>query len=350
MLVAAILGTLGLTGRAAAQGTLPPPNPVPIAPPPDPTPIPFAAPGPVISRPIPQAAVPPAPAPVAPPPFAPPPPGPSPQVYGNPYGVSTNEPLIFFNWELQLTAPTMSNHMSNSVTLPDGSTKNIAIPGASLDFTIAPKLEVGYRLPDQLGAFIFGYRFLATDGKEAETVDGIAANVRSRLDFNEFDFDYATARYDPEPRWFVQARIGARVSWTYYDTSTSPDALGAVDRESSYFVGAGPHIALDLERKLIMGFGAFASVDGAILIGQVDQHFAEDVAGSYDVITSPMRKTLAVPTLQAQIGLSYSPPSFERLRFRVGYQYEQWFNLGSVEGSRLDLTTQGGFLRGEIDF
>jgi hypothetical protein len=91
-------------------------------------------------------------------------------------------------------------------------------------------------------------------------------------------------------------------------------------------------------------------VDGAVLIGEVRQHFAEEFDGVLVGATDPRRTTLAVPTIQAQVGVSYSPPSFERLRFRAGYQFEQWFNLGNVEGSHLNLLMQGGFVRGEIDF
>ena len=93
------------------------------------------------------------------------------------------------------------------------------------------------------------------------------------------------------------------------------------------------------------------AVDVAVLIGQDQQTFAENnTVANFVSITEPTRTTLVVPTIQAQVGLSYTPPRFEHLRFRVGYQFEQWFNLGNVQNSSLNLTTQGGFLRGEIDF
>jgi hypothetical protein len=50
-------------------------------------------------------------------------------------------------------------------------------------------------------------------------------------------------------------------------------------------------------------------------------------------------------------GVSYSPPSQARwLRFTLGYQFEQWWDLGNVNGSHADLTYQGLIFRGEFTF
>jgi hypothetical protein len=355
-LVATIVGTLGLVSHVAAQ---PPAAPVPVLP--DAAPLPTTppisvGPGPTISRPVavvtqPVQVPPPSPSvtlpPYQPPVYNPPPPGPAPQSYG----IAPPEPLGFFNVELQFVAPTVSNHLNNTIVLPDGSTKTIAIPGVGLDFTVAPLLEIGFRLPESAGQFSFGYRFLTTQGNSSQTADGIETDFRSRLDYNEVNFDFGTSRWEFEPHWFLQSRIGARVAWIYYDTQARTDALGLKDFEKNYFVGAGPHLSLDVERTFAMGLGLFAKVDGAVLIGQTEQAFTEtDTLGGFVSITQPERTTLAVPTIQAQLGVSYTPPRFEHLRFRAGYQFEQWFNVGNVQNSSLNVMTQGGFIRGEIDF
>src|SRR5207302_1307050 len=111
----------------------PPPAPVPVLP--GPAPVPFApqGPGPTISRPVPvitqPTQLPPPGAPVTaplytPPPYnpTPPPPGPAPQTYG----ACAPEPLMFFNTELQFVAPSVANRLTNTVVLPDGTTKTIA--------------------------------------------------------------------------------------------------------------------------------------------------------------------------------------------------------------------------------
>jgi hypothetical protein len=272
---------------------------------------------------------------------------PPPGNYGIPsptYGGCDQRPF-FFSAELQFLKPEVHNRMDNAVPVPGG-TGLVAIPGSSLDFTVAPKIEFGYRLPDTAGQFSIGYRFMDVEGtRTRDTIIGPATSTRSRLDFNEFDFDYATARYEPAPRWYLQWRLGARVTWVYYDTDAK--VPGIIERESNDFVGAGPHLGFDAERHfdVLPAFSLFAHLDGAVLIGQDQQHFAIE-----PFVFTPDRKTLTVPTLQAQLGVGYTPPAFPWLRFRAGYQYEHWFNVGNLGGSHLDMTFQGAFLRGEIDF
>jgi hypothetical protein len=57
--------------------------------------------------------------------------------------------------------------------------------------------------------------------------------------------------------------------------------------------------------------------------------------------------TQTVPTLNAQAGLGWSPPG-SHLRFSVGYQFEQWWNVGRLGDSRGDLYDQGAFFRAEF--
>src|SRR5262249_8567756 len=150
-------------------------------------------PGPIITRPTPAVTAPPPGGittvpPVAPvppytaPPYCPtpPPPGPVPHVYGTP----ACEPPFFSNWELQFLVPAVSNHLHNTVVLPDGTTKTIAIPGAGLDWSVAPVFELGFRLPDHLGQFSAAYRFFNTSGTQSQTIDGVPMTVHSLLDLN----------------------------------------------------------------------------------------------------------------------------------------------------------------------
>ena len=41
------------------------------------------------------------------------------------------------------------------------------------------------------------------------------------------------------------------------------------------------------------------------------------------------------------------PPSWHALSFFLGYQFEQWWNLGRTDDSNAELTIQGVFVRGE---
>ena len=88
-----------------------------------------------------------------------------------------------------------------------------------------------------------------------------------------------------------------------------------------------------------------------MLIGQDRQKFSEtNTVANFITVNEPDRVTLAVPTIQAQLGISYTPVRYDFLHFRAGYQFEEWFNFGNVQGSSLNLTTQGGFIRAELDF
>jgi Legionella pneumophila major outer membrane protein precursor len=344
-LAAALLGLFGLTGRSAAQTTLPP-APVIVVPPAPP------GPGPIIARPgapivTPPVAVPPPPPPgFQPAPLPPPvaPVAPVVPVYGpeqpNPFFVSVDLAVLF---------PTMSIKLKNEIPVAGG-TDTINVPGVGLDTTLSPRIEFGYRLPDTQGQFSFAYRFISTQGTGTSETDlGTDTNLRSRLDLNQLDFDYATARYSPEPRWDIQWRLGARAVGVFSDTS---ETKGAFEKSASnYFVGAGPHLGFEVEHRsnILPAFGFFANVDGAVLIGQDEQKFHLEEPGFSTLLEAP-RKTLTVPTVSAQAGISYTPPGANWLHFRAGYQFEHWFDLGNVGQSRLDMSAHGPFLHGQIDF
>src|SRR5262249_54762332 len=160
-----------------------------------------------------------------------------------------------------------------------------------------------------------------------------------RLDLNQIDIDYATARYSPLPRYDIQARIGARAAWVYFDSRVATD--GVQERASSYFSGAGPHAPLDLERRFAKGpeLGLYARAEGAVLIGEMRQRFREDfldAAGNVNEGVFDVRKTQAVEVLNLQLGLSFHPcgPAMDCVRFTAGYQFERWWSVGRLGDSR----------------
>jgi hypothetical protein len=321
----------------AQQPNLLPPVPVPVAPP-GPPPVPPVPPGP----------------PPGPPPVPPAPstgladPGPNGWAI---YGPPSAAPLFFVGVELDFLKPVFKNHLQGTVTLPDGSTDTLNVPSVPLGWTVSPSFEFGYRLPDSCGEFLLRYRFLATDGTGTAATDVGDVGVKSRLNINVIDLDYNTARYQPWPRWDWRWTLGARIATAFYDTSIGNDTFG--QSASNYFYGAGPHAALELERKLsfLPAFGFFVKGDASVLVGQVKQRFSEsfvDAAGDAVSTTTWQRKTQSVEVLNIQAGASYTPTDY--LRFTLGYEYEHWFSLGREGDSRGELTTNGVFLRGQFDF
>ena len=242
----------------------------------------------------------------------------------------------------------MKNRLSGTVTFPDGSMGTVQPPQASLDWTVAPRLEVGYRFPDSFGDLSASYRFLVSEGRGTDITAAGALDLRSRLDLNQFDFDYTSAPFSPGPFWDLKWRVGARLADVYFDSRVSS---GVFDQQASNnFFGAGPHFALDAERRigLLPGFAAFGSIDGAVLVGQIHQHFQDD--GGPLGADDTERRTQSVPVLTLKAGFSYTPPRLEFVHFTTGYEFERWWNLARLGGSAGEVTDQGIFLRAEFDY
>src|SRR5262249_1598328 len=144
-----------------------------------------------------------------------------------------------------------------------------------------------------------------------------------------------------------------------FDSRASQD--GFTQQASNNFFGAGPHARLDVERRLDLmpGLALFGRLDGAVVIGQVQQRFRAEVGGDGGVMTDVVsqRRTQSVPVLNVQAGLSYTPWGFNNLHFTTGYTYEHyWYvgrigidSAGNISGSRAEFWSQGWFLRGQID-
>jgi hypothetical protein len=314
----------------------PPPGP-PLGPPVGPPPV--SPPGP--------------PGPLGPP--AGPPPGPPPgQIPAwDPYGRTSTADTLFFGVELDFVGTAVKNRLKADVTRTDGVVDTLTVPAANLDWTVSPRFEVGYRLPECLGALSVSYRFLATEGNATLAGTDPAEHVRSRVNVNVFDFDYSSTRFSPIPHYDLKYILGIRLASLYFDSQLQDPAF--FQRSSNYLLGAGPHAALEVDRRiaLVPGLALLGKIDGAVVIGRVKQNFAESVTnpdGSVATGGFSQRKTRSVPELELELGLSYTPPSLSALRFSTGYVFKRWFDLGNFNESRGELTTQGVFLRAEVDF
>jgi hypothetical protein len=335
---------------SAAQGQTAPPPPTPAGPGPGGNVAPAGPPPVGLGSPLPAPALPP-PSPVfvpAAPPALPPPGG-----ILLPEGCPAGD-VPFFTVELTVLAPTVKNELMGTIVHPDGTVDSIHPPRADLSWTVSPRFEIGYRLPDQQGEFSLSYRFVASDGTGDTVINGVDFATRSRLNVNLFDLDYATAPYrDVLPHLDAQLRVGARLGSFFYDSRIQNDGLEV--SASNNFLGAGPHFGADVDRRIVLvpGLGLFARADAAVLVGQIKQNFSETFTapdGTTASAGATLRHTQAVPALTLQAGVSYTPPWMEYMRFTAGYQFERYWDLGQASGSNLELTTQGVFLRGQFDF
>jgi hypothetical protein len=272
-------------------------------------------------------------------------------------------PGWFFGVEAAWVVPHVKNRLINNVLIDGEQLDTIHVPQAELDSTVAPRFEVGYRLPDGLGEFLVSYRFLVSEG--TLFIDGSDAveRVKSRVNLNVFDFDYANRECSLAPKWDMQWKIGVRLAGIYFDSQsclqTLPEMLAALNleqRASNNFWGAGPHAGLRLSRNLgVRGLTFFADLEGATLLGQINQGFSERF--SFSGIpnmqfggATHVSRSQAVPTLSFETGLGWTPPGMSCLRYSVGYQYEHWWSIGKVDASSAELWDQGLFLRAEFNY
>jgi hypothetical protein len=353
LVVLATLGGVALlvsSGPVSAQAlpTVPnPPAPAPSAPPPT-----------ALGAPVPEVAPPPPSAP-----FTPPPPGPPPEVPAAPApagwlleGVLTPGIGFFFNVELTVVKPEVSANLSDTVTFPSGATSVVAVPQASLHWTVSPRIEVGQVLPDNQGLFALSYRFLTSSGSSTVTgPDGAPANLSSQVDFNVVDFDYGTPIIRFAPKWSYDWRLGFRLSQAYFASNVSDAAVA--EQTTNYFLGGGLHGRFDLSRDIsfIRGLATFSRIDGAVVLGQVRQRFNETVFnpdGTTSTAMAVLQRVQTIPVVTLQTGLTYTPPSWQRFHLTGGYQFEEWFGLGRISGtsSRGDLFTNVLFLRAQFDY
>jgi hypothetical protein len=255
--------------------------------------------------------------------------------------------------DVAVVAPHVKNSLVAPVTLTGVGTDMVHAPQAQLDWTGSPRLGIGYHFAEGFGDVLVSYRFLVTDGTDNIPNFDILGDgvVHSRLNLNVVDIDYRSREYSLAPWWGMQWDVGVRVASVFFDSRADGEFLSR--RTSNDFIGAGPHFGAEVSRRLdVPGLSAFAKVDGAFLLGHIDQSF-EDVFYAGPVAigggAANQSTTQAVPVLSIEAGLTWVPCN-DHMRFSLGYQFEQWWYLGQVGASRAELTDQGIFFRSEFNF
>jgi len=274
-------------------------------------------------------------------------------------------PGIFATVEMGLIRPHFANRLNGAVGLGGGRADVVAVPAADLDWTVAPRFELGYRIPDGAGELLLSYRFLISQGQADVLSDEGPLHLKSRLDTNVFDFDYANR--DPLlTHWEMRWRAGVRLAFFYFDSQDDrpmPAALLAraplQQGDTSRFIGAGPHAGMELFRRFdIPGLAFYAAVDGAGMYGRVHQTFEESFpdSGPASFSYGTYGKSQGVGMIGAQLGLNWAPPRNTALRFFLGYQWQYWMQVGRddntapLKGSMGELIENGIFFRGEFTF
>ena len=183
-------------------------------------------------------------------------------------------------------------------------------------------------------------------------LDGSDGFLKSRLELNVIDFDYASREYSLD-RWDMKWKVGVRLADVFFDSRA--EGVFIEERTSNNFFGAGPHVGLDLWRPLNSpGLAFFTRIEGASVVGRIRQEFeAAGTASDGSILSgsTTIHHTQAVPTLSMQAGLAWSrcwPGRWSR--YSLGYEFENWWYIGEAGDSRAELTAQGVFFRAEFGF
>jgi hypothetical protein len=276
-------------------------------------------------------------------------------------------PGWFANVEATVIGTHLRNKLVNSVTVGP-LIHTVHAEGADLDWTVAPRFDVGYRVPDGFGEFLVSYYELGTDGQADVLGPAAATHLKSRLDINEVDLVYSTREITLIPPWDMRWKVGVRGLNVFFDAASDqvstehpaiPDILplgSTSQRTSSDFLGAGPLIGLELTCKTGMsGLVFWGHAEGAYLWGHLHQEFAETLRGAG---TGPLEgladttTTQGVAVVNAQAGLRWTPSDCNYARFFLGYEFDYYTQVGRDDntGSRGDIYQHGVFFRGEFNF
>jgi len=309
--------------------------------------------------------------------LAPPPPlGPPPPDLEKPY--FQQDPLLDPPWlgliglfadvDVGILKPHLINQLRNTVTFPDGSSTTVGVNPSHLNWTVSPRIEVGYRLPSGFGGISVAYRNMTSQGSDAVICADGPATLSSRLNVNLGDMDWVSNEYTPwglcEMRW----RCGLRYLNTYFDSQANEPFAAAAgttifnQRTTDSFWGIGPHWAVDLRRRL--GFGGLALcgfIDLSDTWGRVRQNYfassTTSVSGLPQAGVTSVATSVSVPALTARLGLNWQPPVYPNLRLFAGYQLDYWWNIGRIDNLLNDGFPTSGFffdsgivLRGEWNF
>jgi hypothetical protein len=271
----------------------------------------------------------------------------------------------FTGLDLGIIGPHIKNRLTENVQIDGLAPFGVHLPTAPLEWTVAPRIEIGYRLPSGFGAFALSYRFFGTDGSDTVLGPDGPASLRSRLDLNVLDLDYQSWEMSLWPNWEMKWWFGLRQANIYFDSQENESIAAAAagsglfaTRTTDHYLGWGPHYGLELDRHWKdSGLSLVTWVDGATLLGRTVQHYQ-----ATSTILGPNGQPLVglttdsnpqtVPVLSFFFGVAWQPPRFPGLRFSVGYDYEYWWNVGRISTSapRGEMSDQGVLLRGEIGF
>jgi hypothetical protein len=279
----------------------------------------------------------------------PPPPGPPAPDLERPY--FQPDPLLdppqlglpgwFFSVDAYVLKPHLDNStMSLPVTFPDGTPFTVGPNASLLNWTVSPRIELGYRLPSGFGGIAVSWRGLAAQGSQGVIGADGPALLSSRLDYNIGSLDWVSQEYTPWHLCDTWVRFGLRYFNDYYDSQASePFAEAAAgstifnQRSTNSSWSVGPHAEVDLRKRLnFWGLAIMSQLDLSEGWGRVRQNFSASsttsLSGAPQSVVQSISTSDAIPLVFANLGLSWQPPALPNTYFFVGAQLDYFWNTG----------------------
>ena len=307
--------------------------------------------------------------------FAPAPPvGPPPPNLEGPYFVQ--DPLLnppelgavgwFADVDAGILKPHLLNHVSLPVKFPDGSSTQVGVNAVPLNWTVAPRIEVGYRFLSGLGGVALSYRNMTSEGSQGVIGADGPATLSSLLNVSVIDLDWVSNEYTQLRGWEMRLRFGLRYLNAYFGSQANePFAEAAAGTTINQMATSnstwalGPHAGVDVRRRLgFWGLAVTGFVDASDGWSRLRQTFFASSTtsasglpqtGQFSTSTSS-----SAPVLTARLGLNWQPPAYPTIHLFAGGQLDYWWDIGR-NGSFIS-TPYGYFwdsgilLRGEWNF
>jgi hypothetical protein len=253
----------------------------------------------------------------------------------------------FGSIEVDPVGPTVKNRLNATVAV-GGAAQTVQLPSSDLNWTVMPRVELGYVLGQGAGALSMSYQGVNTQGSGTEpgfNGPGTTGPLSSHLNMTVVDLDYSSQELSLGPIWDMKWRTGVRIATIFFDSTATTPVMS--QHESNNFTGAGLHFGLDLRRKLgDSGFSVIGTADVGFVLGKVDQLYEETIPGTGSGSTTANQIEPA-PVLEVRLGIDYAPHILPNLHFSAGYIYECWWVVGETSGTQGDVNFQGVFVRGE---
>jgi hypothetical protein len=252
------------------------------------------------------------------------------------------QPGWFTDFQLDLIKPHVNNEM-NQLVMAGGHQANVALGNAPLDWTVAPRFELGYRLPSGFGEFMLSDRFFNSQGTDMVDIKSIGPFLRtSDISVNYADIDYGSREFTPSPYWDMRWRVGMRIAETFVATRAEDSfAIAAASngifsaRQTATTVGFGPHFAVEMGRRLgESGFSLVGRADFAYTFDRQVLAFSAEsttlnAAGRPSFGSVKGRLWDQIPILNIQAGLGWHPPTHPNLYGFLGFVSESYWYVAN---------------------